>query len=210
MRRSSPKYVPREWMLVEDRTFIDVVKRMMQMQYASNEHGSANAKLRLQMLARDSYVQWEWIWNAYILQCLEFFNALNVLCIASHRAKRIKAYEAAQKGSVLSRRGPTSSQNNLNLMAFFRHASEYVEPTMRNSHKCICLRHMHSCGIDMFQWHSARWFQRCARIAKSLCLAFQWACRKCSEILPEGVDVLQNSEPTFSFSKKLQESSFCF
>ena len=56
MRRSSPKYVPREWMLVEDRTFIDV-KRMMQMQYASNEHGSANAKLRLQMLASDNYVQ---------------------------------------------------------------------------------------------------------------------------------------------------------
>ena len=71
----------------------------------------------------------------FILQCLEFFNALNVLGIASHRAKRIKAYEAAQKGSVLSRPGPTSSQNNLNLMAFFSHASELIVSTMRNSHQ---------------------------------------------------------------------------
>ena len=70
----------------------------------------------------------------YILQCLEFFNALNVLGIASHQAKLIKAYEAAQKGSVLSRPGPTSSQNSLDLMAFFSHALKCVS-TMRNSHK---------------------------------------------------------------------------
>ena len=58
MRRSSPKYVPREWMLVEAVwTFYHVSSSFFthddydaKMPYYASKHGSANAKLRLLQL----------------------------------------------------------------------------------------------------------------------------------------------------------------
>ena len=154
--------------------------------YAS-KHGSANAKLRLQMLARHNYVHFAMSW---ILQCLE----CPWHCISPGETHKGVWSCTERLGLVPSRANFIPKQFEFD--GIFQPCVGtncfYNEKFTPNAHACvICI---HSGIVDMFQWHSARWFQRRARIAKSLCLAFQWACRKCSEILPEGVDVLQNSE----------------